>query len=268
MDYNALNVYTDGSSYSAPRIGGVGVRFVFPEHLEQEEEILDLDLQGYKGGSNNQMELKACILALEKISETIDFSTIKRVVIHTDSMYVVENFNNAKSVWSQNGWTKSGGAPVANAEIWKELIKVSRKVKAYLDIVWVKGHSTSLHNKAADKLAKKSTKKMLKNPLSTVVLRKNNSDQKTIEGSVEMKGQKIEIKIITTEYLSIQKRYKNRYIVLSKGSKFFGSVDFIYSKIAMRAGHKYIVTVNKDCEFPQVVRIIKDITKEERGGSV
>ena len=34
-DSNALNIYTDGSAFSSPRKGGVGIRFKFPDFLEK-----------------------------------------------------------------------------------------------------------------------------------------------------------------------------------------------------------------------------------------
>lgn len=61
---DALNVYTDGSSYSGPRTGGIGIRFItIDEHGN--EKILDIEEPGFNGATNNQMELYACIQALK-----------------------------------------------------------------------------------------------------------------------------------------------------------------------------------------------------------
>lgn len=61
---NALNIFADGSSLPRPRRGGIGIRFVTTNALG-DEVIEDHYLPGYKGATNNQMELMACIKALD-----------------------------------------------------------------------------------------------------------------------------------------------------------------------------------------------------------
>lgn len=63
LDDKALNIYTDGSSYSSPRVGGVGFMFIAVDD-EGEQETHEESPPGWKGASNNQMELQACIEAL------------------------------------------------------------------------------------------------------------------------------------------------------------------------------------------------------------
>lgn len=60
LDENALNIFTDGSSLSNPRKGGVGVRFITIDD-NGNEKVYDYTPLGYKGATNNQMELKAVI---------------------------------------------------------------------------------------------------------------------------------------------------------------------------------------------------------------
>ncbi|HRH23357.1 MAG TPA: hypothetical protein PK295_01875, partial [Candidatus Magasanikbacteria bacterium] len=117
FDPNALNIYTDGSSYSNPRTGGFGMLLVFPEHLN----ITDLPIcpYGYQKATNNQMELKACSVALvESLKLKRQW---QRIIIHTDSSYVCNNYKRAIHQWSRNGWILASGAPVANVQLWKEL---------------------------------------------------------------------------------------------------------------------------------------------------
>ena len=59
---DALNIYTDGSSYSKPRVGGVGIRYIYIGK-NGEEIIEDLEVPGYRNATNNQMELLACLNA-------------------------------------------------------------------------------------------------------------------------------------------------------------------------------------------------------------
>lgn len=57
LDDKALNIYTDGSSYSSPRVGGVGFMFIAVDD-EGEQETHEECPPGWQGASNNQMELQ------------------------------------------------------------------------------------------------------------------------------------------------------------------------------------------------------------------
>lgn len=56
----ALNIYADGSSYSHPRRGGMGIRCV-TINSEGDEVVQSEEIPGHEGASNNEMELQACI---------------------------------------------------------------------------------------------------------------------------------------------------------------------------------------------------------------
>ena len=71
IDENALNIYTDGSSFSSPRRGGIGIIFVFPDYLNKEEK--EFAPEGYVGATNNEMELKACIVAKKKYRSLVNY---------------------------------------------------------------------------------------------------------------------------------------------------------------------------------------------------
>ena len=62
---NAIIIYTDGSSFSRPRLGGIGIRLVIINSLGQ-EEVEDISLAGSAATTNNQMELYACIKSLKE----------------------------------------------------------------------------------------------------------------------------------------------------------------------------------------------------------
>lgn len=260
IDANALNIYTDGSCFNSPRRGGVAIRFIFPEYLNWEP--LDLCPPGYQQATNNQMELKACCIALIEASKME--RAWQRIVIYTDSIYVCDNYGRARSQWSNNRWLKSDGAPVLNAETWKELLKNAAKNNVPVDIKWVKGHAKNENNKAVDRLAKQSVDKVLKKSISTELVRKKSSSKLTEAGCVKLVGQTLKIRILSGKYLKTQKISRYRYEVLSKRSKFFGCLDFVFSKEILRAGHRFLVCFNKDQKYPQIVKVIKDLTLEDR----
>jgi ribonuclease HI len=138
--HDALNIYTDGSSYPKPRKGGVGMLFVYIDENGIDEVEIERDLLGYKGATNNQMELQAVILAIKEVPSIAISSRVSRIIIFTDSRYVVDNFKRAVYSWSNNKWLNQDGAPVANAVQWKELIKTVKEVKMRVEFRWVKGH--------------------------------------------------------------------------------------------------------------------------------
>ena len=261
FDDNALNIYTDGSCYSSPRRGGIGIRFIFPQHINKDKLINDFDFDGYKNATINQMELNACIVALQQISDFSELCQISRIIIHTDSLYVVNNYKRAVYNWSRNKWGKSTGAPVLNAVLWKELIKEVKKVRKRVDIEWIKGHSKNEHNKAADKLAKKSANNASKSLTGFVDVRRKLSNKSVEIGSVKMLGQKISIRIITSEYLELHKIWKYKYEVISKKSEFYKNVDIIYYRDVLRVGHIYLVRFNKDSGFSQITNVFREIEK-------
>ena len=62
---NEIDIYVDGSSYSKPRRCGIGIRIITIND-DGNEEVEDIVPQGYKGGTNQQMELQACVEALKE----------------------------------------------------------------------------------------------------------------------------------------------------------------------------------------------------------
>lgn len=264
LDDTALNIFTDGSSFSNPRKGGIGVRFVTIGG-DGHEKIYDYTPIGYKGATNNQMELQACIDALSLLlsrNPSVDIVGVSKIVIHTDSMYITDNINTAIYTWSRNRWLKKDGAPVLNADQWKELLRLMVKIRIKVEIKWVKAHKISVHNKAVDKLAKLSAKKGSRRRISVVDVRKKKSSKSSEAGSVKMESQKVTIRIIQDEYLKIQRCYRYRYEVMSRGSHYHQCVDFITSDIPLSAGHTYYVKLNGDSKNPRIEKVYKEIIKK------
>ena len=262
IEENALNVYTDGSQYSNPRRGGYAIKIIYSDSLGNEFPESIFINRSYLGATNNQMELLACVSALEEIKKSIHYDKAKKIIIYSDSLYVCNNYKTAMFTWQVKKWMTREGNPVLNAELWKKLIKLICKSNKHIEIKWIKGHSKNVHNREVDKLAKKGAKSSIRaKPISIVNVRRKNSDENTVIGSVEMKGQKIKIRIITDEYLKTQKLYKYRYEVTSIKSEYFRKVDIIYSNNLLSAGHEYIVTFNKNTKKPRINRLIRECEK-------
>jgi ribonuclease HI len=263
IDENAINIYTDGSCYSGPRRGGMGILFVVVDQ-DGHEVVYEEQPRGYRNATNQQMELQACIESLKILagrSTPVDPSQYQKIILKTDSMYVVDNVGNARFLWPKSKWNTRAGTPVANAAQWKELIKRVNSFQQRVDFRWIKGHRTSTHNKRADKLAKGSAKGVLHEPLTVTSVRRKKSAESVERGSVILSAQILTIFIITDEYLRPQHCYKYKYEVTSKSSPYYRKVDLAYSDILLRAGHAYRVRFNDNSHNPRVLKMFKEVVR-------
>ncbi len=259
---NALHIYTDGSSLPSPRRGGIGMLFLLIDP-QGGEETIDSSHPGYRAATNNQMELEACIEALEEARDRGLATSVSKIVVHADSQYVVGSVNQAKFTWPKQRWMTRAGTPVANVELWKRLLRAIRNAGCRVDFEWVQGHSKDLHNRAVDKMAKVSAKSTLEPALSVVSVRKKWTDKSGYRGSVQMLGQRFSIRIVTCEWLRQQKLWKLKYEVISTSSPFKGKVDTIFATKALPVladGHSYFVQVNEDTANPRVVKVFRELT--------
>jgi ribonuclease HI len=258
-----LYIYTDGSSISKPRRGGIGIRYIIPNYNKGTEEYIDESKGSYTQATNNQMELLACIEALKGCVDFEGFDKVGTIYINTDSRYVKNHIDFAKYTWPKNYWATSTGEPVQNIQLWKDLIKqlhkFSSQYRIRVQFNWVRGHSGDVHNNRVDKLAKNGAKSPLKIIFNYVDVRRKITDKTTRKGSVKIKGQRIKIRIIGCEYIKQKKIYKMRYELMSEKSDYFGMVDFIYYSERLREGHTYLVSVKKDANYPQISRVKEEI---------
>jgi ribonuclease HI len=261
IDENAVNIYTDGSCYQGPRRGGLGILFVVVNDVG-DDVVFEEQPAGYRGATNQQMELQACIEALKILAgrrSPVDPAAYQRIIVKTDSMYIVDNISNARFAWPRSRWHTRDGTPVANTSQWKELIKLSSGLPRRVEFRWVKAHKASTYNKRADKLAKGSAKGVLQGPLTVSSVRRKKSAKQIERGSVQLSGQILTIYIVTDEYLKHQRCYKYKYEVMSKASPYFGNLDLAYSDLLLRAGHTYYVRFNDDSKNPRILKKFKEV---------
>lgn len=265
LDERAINVFTDGSSLPAPRRGGTGICFVTVD--DDGGEVIDtIQPQGHQGATNQQMELLACIQALRELRgkrPPVDVARFNKVVIHSDSQYVVNNVPNALYTWQTNGWYGSEGSPVVNADLWKDLIREIFKASTRVDFKWVKGHSAkNPHNKVADKLAKGSAKGALREPLAPVRVRRKLSDKQSVAGSIVPEGQRVTIRVVVDRWLRLQRMYHYKIEVVSLDSPYCGNVDDFSSELMLNAGHTYDVRLNDNPKNPRIEDVYGEVIAE------
>lgn len=142
-----VDIYTDGACSGNPGPGGWGAILMAGG---ARKEISG----GERQTTNNRMELCAVIFALEKLTRPCE------VNVYSDSAYVVNAFNqNWIEGWIRNGWRNSAKAPVANAELWKRLIELTKTHK--VTFIKVKGHADNEFNNRCDELAVAKSKEYM-----------------------------------------------------------------------------------------------------------
>jgi ribonuclease HI len=138
-----MEIYTDGGCIGNPGPGGFAV--VFMRHGEIVKEFS----QSYKHTTNNRMEYRACLYALEQIKA----QNLQAVTLYTDSKYVMQSVTEWGHKWKQLGWArnKSGSEKIKNEDLFKACYLLNEVLK--VDWQWVKGHAGNLGNERADILA-------------------------------------------------------------------------------------------------------------------
>jgi ribonuclease HI len=133
-----LKIFTDGSAIRNPGPGGWGV------------VILEGKKRRELSGSNpwttiSEMEVVAAVEALRSLHGT------QRVLLHSDSRYLIDGMTHLVQRWQRFGWKNSRGAPIQNRESWTDLLALSHQHR--IDCKWVQGHRGQPFQGRADVLA-------------------------------------------------------------------------------------------------------------------
>ena len=100
---------------------------------------------GERETTNNRMELKAAIEALNALNGP------SRVVLHTDSKYVMDGIREWLPNWKARGWKTAAKKPVKNKDLWQALDAAAGRHE--ITWKWVRGHTGNAGNEEADALA-------------------------------------------------------------------------------------------------------------------
>ena len=144
---NEIIIYTDGSSLGNPGPGGWGAVVLFPEN-----KVMELGGRE-KESTNNRMEMTAAIESLREVSKRKQ--AVKKILIHTDSSYLLNGITMWVYVWEKNNWLTKAQEPVLNQDLWRELLKLDFSLKMKYKVEWLKvsGHSGVHLNERCDVIA-------------------------------------------------------------------------------------------------------------------
>lgn len=139
-----VQIFSDGAARGNPGNGGFGalLRFTDAKGTVHERELS----QGYEMTTNNRMELLGVIRAFQELKRPC------KVVVQTDSKYIVDAFNKDWIAgWKRRGWKNAKKDPVANRDLWEELLAAIEGHE--VSFTWIKGHAGHAENERCDELA-------------------------------------------------------------------------------------------------------------------
>ena len=147
MKKDEITIYTDGSSLGNPGPGGWGSVLVFPD-----KKVIELGGRE-KESTNNRMEMTAAIEALKEISTRKP--KIKKIVVHTDSSYLLNGITMWVYAWQKNNWLTKTKEQVLNKDLWEELFNLDFSLRTKYEVLWekVSGHSGVYLNERCDVIA-------------------------------------------------------------------------------------------------------------------
>jgi ribonuclease HI len=267
FDLRALKIYIDGSCRKNPGgAGGFAARIEYPFGWDLPDELIDYT--GYFETNNNRMELCACVFAHEWILEQGENLSVQHVQIVTDSKYVFDNYHRAVG-WSANGWRNMHGRPLENVDLWKDLLRVRRKLgfRIRVEVKVIAGKSTPI-TKMVDRDAKAAA------ALPTEVDRgfrsgkigraKNNTGK--AGKPFPAAGQEITIRVYQT--MPIRRgEQKVKFQLYSEQAKDFIEKFVAYADAALgnelHRQHTYVVHMNDIAAYPRILEIVGEVKETD-----
>jgi ribonuclease HI len=259
-DPHALKLYTDGNCYKNPGgAGAIACVAKFPESWNRDDEIIFKE--GFYETSNNRMELQACIKAHEYVAAQGSALGVQRVLIVTDSLYIVNNFKHVVT-WRANKWCNASGRPLENSDLWKRFLTVQAKVKVRTDIVWKKGKKSPTL-KMVDRAAKdagKSPQNVDRGFRSGKV-----AHSKVVGGSASLyvAHSRNEIIRIYRSGMIRKTGHKITFDLYDEPSASYSQKCFAYADanvaFELHRQHCYRVSFNNDSKHPIILSILEEI---------
>ncbi len=135
-----VEIYTDGACSGNPGPGGWAACLLHGANYKE--------ISGFVPQTTNQrMEMLAAVKGLQHLKRRC------RVRLYSDSAYLINAFTQGWIAnWQKNGWLNARKQPVANTDLWQQLLELAQKHE--IEWIKVKGHSDNKYNNRCDTLAR------------------------------------------------------------------------------------------------------------------
>lgn len=141
-----IRIYTDGS-YSVKTRRGCWSYFI-----DFGEGLYDIGYGHVINPTSQRAELAAASNAIWSVENSLgDRSKGMRIVVYSDSEYLVKGMNQWIANWKSNGWKLADGRDVKNKDIWEQLS--SRCENLSIEWRWIKGHNGNAGNTIVDAIS-------------------------------------------------------------------------------------------------------------------
>lgn len=254
MNPYAGHIYIDGSCYKNPGgFGGIAGILEMPENENEPEVIFQ---EGYKGTTNNRMEIRALIKALEYIKKSsLDFKNngINEIEIWSDSEITIKGYYSAEK-WRANKWSGIENNPIRNIDLFKKILTLKNSIRFSYKLQHIVNKSTDM-TKKVDKLAKEAAKNSwLKVDDGYIEGKVSKTDVKGATEPFNAQGQQEVVRIFGHGLVSRKKDslYKVKFeIYARKIEKYYAYTSYEIDKVLDR-WHYYEVQFNNNPKNPRI----------------
>ena len=148
-----IEIYTDGSCKKFADVTFGGWAYI----ILVENQLFRYESDGEVDSTNQRMELTAAIKGLEYATQmNVRDSDI---ILYSDSAYLINCVKQEwYKKWIRNGWRNSKNEPVANQDLWQQLLPFFKNPRCIFRHVL--GHNNNFFNEKCDKLAQDAAAKL------------------------------------------------------------------------------------------------------------
>ncbi|HEY6468102.1 MAG TPA: RNase H family protein [Candidatus Acidoferrales bacterium] len=263
FDLRALKIYVDGA---CPRNrggpGGFSAWVEYPFDWDKPGE--PLESRGYFNTTNNRMELRACLFAHEWVLERGASIGVQHVQIATDSKYVKESSDRVPG-WVQSGGLNSFGRAMENMDLWRDVLRLRRKIagRPRIEIVKIGRCSTPIaKNVDRDaKLAVRSPTYVDDGFKPGKIGKARNNDGRAAQ-PYPAAGDEVIIRVYRTRAVKrgAQVIYFQTYCEQRRDflEKYWAQADEATGN-SLHRGNAFLVRMNDDAKNPRVAKIVKEL---------
>ncbi len=242
----------------------IRIAYIWKDFKIRWEDISDY--KSYNQATNQDMELKAVIDWLNLLYENELTNTFRKIIVVSDSSYVIDNRKTALFYWSKNWWKSRYWVPLVHKKQRKEFYKINQKFsQQWIKIIWkwVKWHKDNYFNKQADHsavqwaISKSKIERWERRWVRRAFLKKLKFDD-----NININWEKW-ILIHITNHVNLWKWWK-RYNceIISPDHKFFRYIFYIRTNYNISSEYIYKVDFTDDNSH-KIETIIEKYTKKE-----